>query len=397
MLFDVTVWGLFIEGLVSFFSPCILPLVPLYMGYLTKDAKKTREDGTVYYDRLKTFVMTIGFVLGISTVFVIAAMSSDVIRLFILKYDAMFKIVGGCLLILMGLFHLKVIHIPFLERQYQKQLKPKGKASFISAWAFGFIFSFAWTPCVGPMLAQAIVLASSTSRVMGWIYIGAFTLGFILMFILLGIFTTTLLNLFQKYRNIVRYTTLLGGIIIVAMGGYMLYQGVSGYRPATSQSQSPTQSQNQASGKQDVATIEGFDFTLKNGKGEDVTLSSFKGKTIIVNFFGTWCEYCNEEMPVLQRIHDNDQDVQVLMIATPGHGGEGSQEYVEEYMQKKGYSLPILYDPDLSVTQKFLIRGYPSTYIIQPNGDFYGYVPGLAPEDKLLEFIEGAKQNGQKQ
>ena len=156
-----TIIALFVEGVASFFSPCILPLVPLYMAYLTKDAQRVDADGNITYARAKTMRLTFGFVLGISVVFILAGLGAGVIRNFFQQNQLIFSIIGGMLLLLMGLSTLHIIEIPFLEKTYQKQINTEGKMTFFKAWLMGFFFSFAWSPCIGPMLANAIIMASS--------------------------------------------------------------------------------------------------------------------------------------------------------------------------------------------------------------------------------------------
>ena len=122
----ITLGGLFLEGLLSFFSPCILPLVPLYIGYLTNGSMMTDENGQVRYDRMKTLILTIGFVLGISTVFVIAGLGSSALAAVFKQYTLQFQIAGGVLLVILGLANLHIINIPFLNQTHQKTMRVEG-------------------------------------------------------------------------------------------------------------------------------------------------------------------------------------------------------------------------------------------------------------------------------
>ena len=85
-------------------------------------------------------------------------------------------------------------------------------------------------------------------------------------------------------------------------------------------------------------------------------------------------------------------DVQVLMIAAPGLNGEGSIQYVEEYMKNRGYNFTILYDTTLEATDTYHISGYPTTYIVRPSGDFLGYVPGYVSEEQMRNYIKTAQE-----
>jgi cytochrome c-type biogenesis protein len=462
---------LFLEGLLSFFSPCVLPLVPLYIGYLTQDAKTTAEDGTVTYRRGRTLYLTAGFILGICAVFVIAGLGSTALHAFFIDQRLLFQLAGGVLLILFGLVSLNIITIPFLHGTHAHHFEVKGGMNFLKAYLMGFFFSFAWSPCVGPLLAQAMVKAASAQNaVTGWLYIASYALGFITIFLLLGIFTTEILNFLKKYRGAVKYTGILAGIIVIAMGFWTLGQGVQTYnasvqaaaapiaavstasatasasspdgssvpaatattesaaeeQPQTSEdskaaepsnstasadstsnpsaqataeaASSQTQSASEATPSSQATTdtstaadIHTYDFTLQDGAGKPVSLSSYKGKTIVLNFFGTWCGYCKMEMPDLQKVNDTKADVQVLLVAAPGVNGEGDISYVEDYMRNKGYSMKIVYDTSLTVTHMYQISGYPTTFIYQPDGMILGYAPGYLDSTTLNTYIDQAR------
>lgn len=384
--------GLFLEGLLSFFTPCVLPVIPLYIGYLTADAKNVAEDGTVTYKRGKTFLLTLGFVLGISVVFVMMAAGSGFLNGFFQKHTLMFQTAGGVLLLLAGLMNLNVIQIPLLERTYRKQTDVKGGMTFVKAMLMGFFFSFAWSPCVGPMLAQALLTASSAAtKTEGYIYIASYALGFICIFLLLGLFTGEVLNFLKKNRNTVKYTGLVSGLVVTGMGLYMFTQAYGTVRMYEAMAEnSSTAAETETVPEEEGADIDNYGFALPDSEGNSIALTDYRGKTIVVNFFGTWCTYCNLELPGLQKIHETMDDVQILLVAAPHVNGEGDIEYIEKYMKDAGYTMPIVYDSSLEVTRRFGITGYPTTYIIRPDGSFMGYVPGYVEDEQMLKYLEEA-------
>ena len=382
---------LFLEGILSFFSPCALPLVPLYIGYLTKDTREEDKEGNTTYNRKKTMLLTLGFVLGISVVFFIAGLTSSVLRVFFNQNRIYFLIIGGFLLILLGLSALHIIEIPLLNKTLTKQTKIEGQMTFFKALVLGFFFSFAWSPCVGPMLAKAIMQASSVDKVTGWLYIACYTLGFIFIFLLLGLFTTTILNFLKKYKGVVKYTSIISGLVVLAMGLYMMSEAFINVRQLENGSVTISENGEADEVKEESINIDTFNFTLKDGEDNSHSLKDYEGKTIVMSFFGTWCGYCNMELPGLQKVNDEYDDVKVILIATPNIGDEGDIEYVESYLKGKGYSLTVLYDTTLGVTQQFGVTGYPTTFIIKPDGNFLGYIPGYFPEENLIEAIDTAR------
>ena len=156
-------WLVLTEGFLSFFSPCVLPILPVYMAYLSQDALK--KDLTGWRKRLHIFGFTLAFVLGICTVFFIAAMSAKGISGWLNENRLLISLLGGILIVFFGLVQLGWIQIPFLMREFRLTQKQAGKeaGSLIQAYAMGFLFSFAWTPCIGPMLSSILVAAAASS------------------------------------------------------------------------------------------------------------------------------------------------------------------------------------------------------------------------------------------
>ena len=377
--------ALFLEGLLSFFSPCVLPLVPLYIGYLTSGIDTNLSKAKV---RIQTTVRTLFFVLGVSTVFFLAGLGSSALRYFFQKNTIFFSIIGGFLLILFGLFSLGIIDIPFLQKEHRIISFKKNKNGIIRSYLLGFFFSFAWSPCVGPLLASAMLKsASAESALIGWLYIGCYTLGFIIIFILLGLFTEEVLMLLKKHTNIVRYTKIIGGIVVLCMGIYMLNTGFTSIKALENKtSDNTTVVEN--SNDENLTDIEKYSFTLKDNKGNDVTLSEYKGKTVVLNFFATWCTYCKMELPSLEEINSTRDDIVIFLVATPNIGNEGSKEYIESFMEENGYSMTVLYDETGEVVSKYNVSGLPTSFFFKPDGSVLGYVPGYVEESSLISILE---------
>lgn len=387
--------ALFIEGVLSFFSPCVLPVIPLYMGYLTQGSKSVDENGNTVYKKSTVLLTTLFFVLGISTVFFVIALSVYSLQSITSKYSVLFSLFSGIILLFFGLIAMKVIEIPFLNVGFNLPFKINlNKMNFLTAYLLGFLFSFSWSPCVGPLLASAILkAANAVSRVEGFIYIGFYTLGFIFMFLLLGLFTETILSVLKKYQNVVNKTGIIAGVIIIALGINMIYKSsreiiqlLDGNKVSNNQS---VESVNENTKETE---IEKYDFTLKKGNGESITLSDFKGKTVMVTFYGTWCHYCNQELPVLEEVKNTRDDIEIILVATPNDGMEKSIDEVEKFMKDGGYTLNVVYDEDFNVKRLYQVTGYPTSYVYKPDGSMLGYLPGFMPKELLEEIIEKSKK-----
>ena len=167
MIFNVISGGnasfvlVFIEGLISFFSPCIIPLLPVYMSYLAGNAKE-EKDGTVHYKRKMVFLHTVFFVSGISIAFFALGMAFTALGGFFSRYQVIFTRIGGIIIIILGLFQLGIFELKFLQKERRLNTKIiEKKMNPLVAFVTGFTFSFAWTPCIGPMLSSVLIMASS--------------------------------------------------------------------------------------------------------------------------------------------------------------------------------------------------------------------------------------------
>lgn len=216
---NVSIILVFLEGFISFFSPCVLPLIPVYISYLAGNGKKVNSDGTISYERKRVLFNTLFFVLGISSVFFILGLSFSALGIFFNKNREIFSKIGGAIIIILGLVQLDIIKVNFLKMEKRINLEIGGKMNPFLAYIMGFTFSFAWTPCVGPALASVLILASNAENSFaGNLLVLVYDLGFIIPFIILGIFTTEALNFFKEKKNLVKYTIKLGGLILIIMG-----------------------------------------------------------------------------------------------------------------------------------------------------------------------------------
>lgn len=397
---------MFVQGVLSFFSPCILSLIPIYMGYLTSDAKSVDEEGNVSYKKSKVLLTTFFFVLGISMVFFLAGLSASALRNWFFDYQIIFSIIGGFLLLLLGLFHLGIISIPQFHQEHRLQMKKVQSMSLFKAFALGFFFSFAWSPCVGPLLTNALVLAANAKS--AWIgnsYIFAYALGFISSFMLLGIFTEEILSFFKKKPKIINTIVKIGGILVLIMGMWMLqgaFQKILVLQDAVVQNgvdpnhiieecDDPTHNHYVDNGEsENLLDIEKYDFTLEDQNGTLHTLSEYKGKPIVMTFFATWCTYCKDQIEGLKALQESEE-AQVLIITVPNYNNEGSKEELIQYIKDNDLqNLTFLFD-DTTVLRMYQVTGYPTSYIYTSEGDLFGTLPGAVEESYLFELIEQAK------
>ena len=211
-------------GLLSFISPCVLPLVPVYLGYLGGAAVSGAE-----VSRGQTFSHALFFVTGFSLVFVALGASVGLIGYVLLAYMPIIIKIGGVLLIVLGLHLAGVLKLPFLYREKRLDLDIKGKNGYWVSFLVGMIFAAGWTPCVGPILSGILLLASASQTVgRGALLLLAYSIGlgapFLLTALALG-FATKLLKKLNRYMRVV---SIIAGIFLILMG-VLLITGLFNY------------------------------------------------------------------------------------------------------------------------------------------------------------------------
>lgn len=441
----------FIQGLLSFFSPCVLPLVPLYLGYLaggvgagtdSAGSSDGRPDaagsdaGAGKRQKLRLFFRVLCFTIGISAAFFILGLGASAAGSFFSEQRMLFARIGGILIVLFGLYQLGVFGSSKLlggEHRIPLRLE-KMSMSPVTALIMGFTFSFAWTPCVGPALTSVLLMVGSAqTEALGFLLIGVYTLGFILPFLAAGIFTAQLLGFFRRHMKAVRYTVKIGGVLMILMGALMFtgkMNDITGYlssvQTGTEQETETDRTEDGENAQSDVNAEENAgadqsggeetqesedeaeqqktpaplaDLELTDQFGNTHTLSDYKGKVIFLNFWATWCGPCLNEMPDIQKLYDEysaqgeDAEVVILGIAGPGIGQEKSAEEIADFMTENGYTYPVLMDTSGEMFTQYGISAFPTTFMIDKDGNVYGYVPGQMTEDIMRSIIDQTLEN----
>lgn len=511
----ITYLTVFVQGLLSFFSPCVLPLLPVYMGYLSGGTVKVSEDGEKHYDRMRVMVNTIFFVIGISFAFFLLGMGISALGRFFSGNQIFFVRIGGIIVILFGLYQFGVFGSSRLLSSELKLPINIGKLSMspITALIMGFVISFAWSPCIGPVLSSVLIMAaSSDSAAKGFLLISIYTLGYIIPFLLVGMFTTTLLEIIGRHRNVVRYTVKIGAALMILMGILMFtghLNGISSYLSRFTGAQvnvaegflSEDGNRNDAdtsavdssevgasdstedmdgNGKTDFSgdnengygdadeysgdneyadeeyadedgypdggysdengyTDEGYagedgdtdsqysdddkytdeeltdnedlnedessnddlipapDFSLTDQFGKVHSLSDYRGKIIFLNFWATWCPPCRAEMPDIQKLYekyssDDSSDVVILGVAFPNQGDETDAEGIAAFLEENGYTYPVLMDEGATLQLPYYITAFPTTFLINAEGNVLGYIPGMMTGDIMEDVINETRR-----
>ncbi|MGT2771701.1 cytochrome c biogenesis CcdA family protein [Streptococcus marimammalium] len=217
---NITLFALFLEGILSFFSPCVLPILPIYIGILAGDSDKNSQDRLVKRQK-RVLINTLCFISGIALTFFILAFASSLLSRFLNEHLKLLQMISGILMIAMGLFQMGWLKIDFLLREFsakQSIYKVGQKVGPLLAFLLGFTFSFSWSPCIGPILASVFFYASSHQGSLSILFLLVYSIGFMLPFLLVAIFSQKILQFFKQQVKFVSYTKIVSGLILLVIG-----------------------------------------------------------------------------------------------------------------------------------------------------------------------------------
>ena len=416
----------FIQGLLSFFSPCVLPLIPLYVGYLAGGAAKEGDDGTIEYPRKKVLVNTLFFVVGVSFAFFLLGFGFTALGQFFTGNQRVFSVVAGIVMAAFGLYMLGAFgKTRVIETEHRLPFN-LGRFAMnpLVALVLGFTFSFAWTPCVGPVLASVLLMASSSaSAATGFALVGVYTGGFVLPFL-------------GTHGNVVKYTLKVGGALLIVMGvmtvtgwmnGVTSYLSSFGAAPAAQEQpadQGAADAENGggpdgggpsdgasgsdrpsgggsadagAASKDGMRMAPNADLVLVDQDGTEHRLSDYRGKTVFLNFFATWCGPCQREIPDIEALYrdrgENASEVVVLGVANPKtsehpQNSDVGVDEVEAFIDEYGITYPVLMDTTGQLFSSFGVSSFPTTFMIDKDGYVFGYAAGMLTADVMDNIVD---------
>ena len=305
------------------------------------------------------------------------------------------------------------------------------------ALVLGFTFSFAWTPCVGPVLASVLLMASSSaSAATGFALVGVYTVGFVLPFLAVGLFTGEVLRFFRTHGNVVKYTLKVGGALLIVMGvmtvtgwmnGVTSYLSSFGAAPAAQEQpadQGAADAENGggpdgggpsdgasgsdrpsgggsadagAASKDGMRMAPNADLVLVDQDGTEHRLSDYRGKTVFLNFFATWCGPCQREIPDIEALYrdrgENASEVVVLGVANPKtsehpQNSDVGVDEVEAFIDEYGITYPVLMDTTGQLFSSFGVSSFPTTFMIDKDGYVFGYAAGMLTADVMDNIVD---------
>ena len=220
-MFDVTIFGALLAGLLSFLSPCILPIVPFYLSYLAGTGMNQISAGVTVTRavRRRAVISATLFALGVITVFMGLGATATVFGQMVRDYFDVLRWVAAAIIIAMGLHFLGVIRIGFLYRQLRAEAGDTSNLGYVGAYVIGLAFAFGWTPCVGPVLAAILFTAAGQETAgQGATLLFFYGLGMTLPFIVAALFIGPFMTWMGRFRRHLGLIEKLMGVLLIVFG-----------------------------------------------------------------------------------------------------------------------------------------------------------------------------------
>lgn len=223
---DIPIIIAFVAGIVSFLSPCVLPIIPGFLAYLAGESSSSVAGGTGKPSRWVIFLNSFFFVLGFSIVFaLLGVLLNGVLANVAYAVQDWLAWIGGSIVIFFGLYLMGFFKIRFLEYDHKLSVKLKFRSRYLTSLLFGFAFAAGWTPCVGPVLGGILGIAASAPGAAFWLLL-SYAIGLGIPFLLVGLFVAQSSSFIDRYLTKIKYVNPIFGAILVALGVLVFTQSL---------------------------------------------------------------------------------------------------------------------------------------------------------------------------
>ena len=410
-----------IEGLITFISPCVLPMIPVYVLYFTgaAEGKQTK----------RTLARALCFVLGFTALFVLLGVFAGTLGALLVQHQRAVNLVCGLVMIVFGLYYAGVLRIGLLDRTVKPDVRvqPKGYASCA---LLGAVFAVGWTPCTGPLLGSAMMMAASRGSVLaGAVLLACYSLGLGLPFVLCALLIDRLKGALAAVKRHYKAINRVCGVFLILVGltmmtglysrfSLMLQSGVQSAQTGTQQESTALPEQQEAApaieatsepvieataepaveptgAAQEQAEVMGPvrrsmapDFTCYDDAGNAVTLSDQRGKPVVINFFASWCGPCKMEMPYFDACYQAYGDRVTFMMVNLCAFGNDTKENGKQMVESGGWTFPVYFDSDGDAAVQYAIRSMPTTVFVSADGELKGRHTGMMDRETLEKTIQ---------
>lgn len=400
---DIPIVVAFVGGIVSFLSPCILPLVPAYISYLAGTSVADGEGKKSKPSRRKTFLNALFFVIGFALIFsLIGVLLASVLSNVALDARKWLSWIGGAVIIFFGIYLTGILKIGFLGSQHRFSPR-RFKSSYLTSFVFGVAFAAGWTPCVGAVLGGILTLAIvQPAQAFNLMLAYAFGLG--IPFLIAGAFVSQFSSFISKFAGFMRYFTVSMGVVLIVLGalivtGYIGY--ISVFIPLESigpvgidsalqeQAQSPPQESTQTAVEEepeepapkkteekaslflkDAPELVGISGYINAPDGFTLSQLEAEDKVVLVDFWTYSCINCQRTTPYLNAWHEKyaDDGLVIVGVHSPEFAFEKERAGLEDAMERFGIKYAVVQDNDFKTWRAYDNRFWPRKYLIDIDG-----------------------------
>ena len=215
---EISYFYVVLAGLLSFLSPCVLPIVPGYLCFLAGTSLDKIASGEDAAKERNVFYFALSFVFGFSTVFILLGASATLLSGLIYEYLEILRVVGGIVIIIFGIHFMQIIQLPFLNRDTRYQIESY-RPGIVGSYVIGLSFAFGWTPCIGPILGSVLSIAASSETVTyGIVLLMLYSAGLGIPFLLAAYAINGFMRFLSKIRNYIRAIEIFTGVLLVIFG-----------------------------------------------------------------------------------------------------------------------------------------------------------------------------------
>lgn len=391
---NITIGIAFVAGILSFLSPCVLPLVPGYVSLMSGvSIDRLKEGGSAAGARSAVIFNSLAFNAGLSVIFLTLGATAGLVGATILN-NMWVRIVGGLIIIAFGLQLIGLLKISALykDTRFFSDDKPRGMAG---SFTLGIAFAAGWTPCIGPILGGIIGLAATSGGWRSGLLLSAFySAGLAIPFLLTGLGINQFLGFYGKFRKHLHKVEVVSGVILIAVG-FLVATGFSTLLASSTLASILPNAEswlkvNPTAPTTAVPPEKRADFPLapavelKTLEGKSFQLAELRGRVVLLNFWATWCIPCRSEIPELNNMH---RDLEARGLSVVGVSTYDGPDGVRAFWNDIKQDYPVLLG-DQSVEAKFAVSGLPTTFILDREGRIRAKIVGERRRDSFEAAVK---------